>query len=457
MSALVGATLIGVASIFAPLSPPVAAAATTVLVMGGTGHPLSTPPDTIDYVESYTSMARNNYVSPSSTASRSTGIPVGPYNTVAVITPEEDAPTFGTLTLRESIAEGLANLQICISSNSCVYDENIGSASPSPIDTFVIFGYSQSAAIAMLEKAQLASQYAPGEGPDVTFLVIGNSRPNGGLVSRDVGGIINQLLFGRKRSELIADPVLTNTQYATVDVALQYDGFADFPRNPLNLLADLNAYLGILQLHPTYNEHNLSKPGVVDQGQYGDTNYYLISTPVLPLLMPLQKLGPAGHVLADALDPLLRVMVETGYDRTMSPGQPAPFDVSYFPNPIKTTVSLLAAIPTGLDNALDDIVDVRPFGTQRPGPYGIGGPSVDYLNSDPASTADPSAGTAFRDLASHVTPRGVGRLQARSTSPATSARPNRPAASRSTITQKPTGSPTSSKSSRGQGSWKRAT
>ena len=33
---------------------------------------------------------------------------------------------------------------------------------------------------------------------------------------------------------------------------LEYDGFADFPRYPLNFLSDLNAFLGIAELHGTY-------------------------------------------------------------------------------------------------------------------------------------------------------------------------------------------------------------
>src|SRR5262245_7088105 len=100
----------------------VALASTTVLIMGGTGHPLSTPPDTIPYVQRYLDEAINNFVSPASTAMSPTGIPQGPYNGVAVITPEEDWPNYGRLTLRESVSQGLAVLHSCLTSSACDYN-----------------------------------------------------------------------------------------------------------------------------------------------------------------------------------------------------------------------------------------------------------------------------------------------------------------------------------------------
>ena len=81
------------------------------------------------------------------------------------------------------------------------------------------------------------------------------------------------------------------------------------------------------------------------------------------------------------LDPAVRQLVEAGYDRTISPGQPTPANFLYFPNPIALDENLLLTIPTGLDNGLQDIIGVRPFGTERPdvtgqGAYGINGPPV---------------------------------------------------------------------------------
>lgn len=372
----------------------VALASTTVLIMGGTGNPLSSPPDSNSFVQQYVSDAVNNYVSSSSTAPTSTGIPEGPYNGVAVITPAEGAPNYGTLTVVESVNQGLATLHGCLTSSVCKYNKDVGSAAPSPSDTFVVYGYSQSAAIAMLEKARLAAEYAAGEGPDVSFVVVGGARPNGGLVARDTTGLVAYLLLGVQRDELITDPVLTDTQYSTVNAAIQYDGFADFPLNPLNLFAVLNAYMGIILVHGAYGDHSLDDPGVVDQGQHGDTHYYLMPSGILPLLTPLAAIPVVGHALADALDPVLRVVVEAAYDRSTSPGELTPFNIFYAENPNQFVGNVLMAIPTGLDNGFQDLFGVRPLGTERPGAFGVGGSDVSVSELSTAGSPGPSELTA---------------------------------------------------------------
>jgi hypothetical protein len=361
-----------------------AVAATTALIMGGTGDPLSTSKDTLPFVQQYTGMAVNNYIAPSSTLTPAAGIPTGPYNSVAVITPAEWAPQTGTLTLDQSVALGKANLDNCIKATNCVYNTDLGSAAPAAGDKFVVFGYSQSAMIATLEKRSLAAEFPDGGGPDVSFEVIGNgNRPNGGFLARGPEGftIPGGLIFG---GATFNGSTPTDTQYETVDIAGQYDVWADVPLNPLNLIAVANWYSSYV--HYNYKNVSLTDPGIINQGQYGDTTYYMIPTKVLPLLSSVTQVPVIGTALADALDAPLRVLVEAAYDRTISPGQPMPWNPLYMPNPLKLASNLVASIPVGLDNAFEDIVGIRPFGTQRPGPYGVGGPEVTYVNP-PATTA----------------------------------------------------------------------
>jgi hypothetical protein len=45
----------------------------------------------------------------------------------------------------------------------------------------------------------------------------------------------------------------------------EYDGFADFPQYPLNVLADLNAIAGLLYVHPPYSE-GIPQVGLVGLG-----------------------------------------------------------------------------------------------------------------------------------------------------------------------------------------------
>ncbi len=359
-------------------------AATTALIMGGTGHPLSSPPDTVDFVKQYAAMAVVNYIDPAS-ADDSTGIPGPVTNRVAVITPEQFRFDTGwnDMTFDDSVAAGQRNLHNCITGAACDYNGDIGSAAPDPTDSFVVFGYSQSAVVATLEKRALAAQYPDGTGPDVSFLLIANpNRPNGGILERFQGVYIPVLgVTGNG-----ATP--TDTRYQTVDVSQQYDGWSDFPTNPMNMLADLNAGMGILYLHGGYG--SLDMGDAVLQDRYGDTTYYLIPTRTLPVLMPVAQLPVVGPILADTLDPVTRVLVEAGYDRTVSPGTPTRAQFAYFPNPVALGSNLVLAVPTGVDNGVSDVTGTRPFGTQRPGPYGVGGPDVTLSPTTNEQTAAPA-------------------------------------------------------------------
>jgi PE-PPE domain-containing protein len=231
-----------------------------------------------------------------------------------------------------------------------------------------------------MEKIRLKQEYANGDGPDVSFVLTANgNRPNGGILTRGPAGLtipIIGLTFG--------NPTPTDTQYPTVDAVRQYDGWADQPLNPLNPFAEVNSIFGQIYLHPNYDQVDLSQ--AQEQQQFGDTTYYLIPTPILPMLMPLESVPVVGNALADTLDPFFRVLVEAGYDRTISPGTPTTWNVFYTPNPVDLAHNLALAIPTGLDNGIQDTTGDRPLGTERPtNPYGIGGPPV-RLPDQPTST-----------------------------------------------------------------------
>lgn len=374
------------------------AARTSVLIMGGSGDPLTTEQDGIEFVEGYTQKAIDNFVGPASNLPW-TGIP-GPgtdgYNPVAVITPAQFYPD-SPLTFDESVALGLQNLHNCVSntSGSCTYNEDLtDSDAPRTDDVFVVVGFSQSATIATFEKRALAATYAEGAGPEAYFLLLANgNRPNGGFLARGPQGlsIPKGFTFG---GVTFSGPTPTDTQYQTTDFAIQYGFWADQPLNPLNPLAWLNAKMGQEQLHPYYIDQSLDDPGIIDQGQYGDTSYYLAATDLLPLLRPVAQIPVVGEALADMLDAPLRVIVEAAYDRTTSPGEPTSWNIFYLPDPIEFAVNLAIAIPTGLDNAIEDITGVRVFGTERPGPYGVGGPDVTWLNPPEETADEPAADTA---------------------------------------------------------------
>ena len=267
--------------------------------------------------------------------------------------------------LDESVASGVAQLT----------SDLVGAHNPSAQDPVVIFGYSQGATVASIEKSQL-SMLSPEDQATINFVLIGNpNRPNGGLFER-------LAMFGTVPilDATFGQPTPTDTAMSTVDIAFQYDGVVDFPLYPINLLADLNATLGFWYIHGSYLAPNGRNPDELPNGltpdelaaaiadpahqqhtQGSDTTYVLIPTPNLPLLQPLREFGAFTHTeflttpLIDLIQPALQVLIETGYDRSLPYGQAAPFRLIPLVNPITLTVDLVNAIGQGIHDAARDI------------------------------------------------------------------------------------------------------
>jgi len=361
-----------VAAVAGPTIPAPRLAA-SALVMGGTNEVLSIPPKTPDFIADFVARANQSFIAPS-------GLCVGGdpgCALIAVYTPEQMRfiTGFDDLTFDESVAVGRANLDACLRGTACIATSApyIDTTEQQFTDTsYVVQGTSQSSVLATYEKSYLIAHPVQ---RTVSFVMVSNqNRPNGGLLERFVGSYIP--LVGITFNGATPTNSPRTAPLLTVDVAHQYDGWVDFPTNPANLIADANAVLGALFLH--------SQPLTIGgrsqlQGHYQDSTYYLDSSPVLPLLIPLAAIPFVGSPLAAALDPPLRVLVEAGYDRTINPGQPTPAQWLYAPNPFDVAVNFVHAIPTGWDDAIADITNDpanRPFHTQPQGVYGVGGPPV---------------------------------------------------------------------------------
>jgi hypothetical protein len=77
----------------------------------------------------------------------------------------------------------------------------------------------------------------------------------------------------------------------------QYDGVADFPQYPLNVVSDLNAVAGF-----RWGQHDYSNPymrtyiKLPPSADYtGNTAYYKSLDPTLPLLVPVRQYIPAPY------------------------------------------------------------------------------------------------------------------------------------------------------------------
>jgi hypothetical protein len=357
----------------------------TALIMGGSDHPLSTPPDTGSYVSEYLSNAVGGYINTAAALPTGTGenaIPsVGEHDArYAVVYPADFFPVFGTQTLDTSVSIGRASLNGCLRGTpACNYNKTIPKPQPAPdpTDEFVIFGYSQSAIVASLVKRDLLQK--PEQVPtNASFFLLANPmRPNGGILARGPQGLTIPILGVTFSGATPTNSCDLGNCMPTVDVAAQYDGMGgDAPASLTNVLAILNAAAGY------YYEHGNLQYGKFDgalyQGSYGDTDYYLLPAQRLPILKPFQSFIPSP--ILTALDAPLRVLIEGAYARDVNPGIATKVGLLPFRDPIQTAINLLKAIPTGIDDALAEAAgnpSFRPLGTAPvTSPFGVGGPQL---------------------------------------------------------------------------------
>lgn len=227
----------------------------------------------------------------------------------ALNSPEQLYPLTGVRSLyfNASVSQGLTIL------DNAVYDQihNAG-------QSVTVFGVSQSAVMSSLYMRNLAAGLTnfgatPPLASQLNFVLSGNEmNPNGGLLSRFPGlsmPTIGLDFYGSTPSDTI---------YPVRNYTLEYDGFSDFPRYPLNIISDLNAIAGIIYVHPTYLSLSQAAidnalPLTTSAGYSGNTSYYMIPTEHLPLLQPLRAIPGIGNPLANLLEPNMRVLVNLGY------------------------------------------------------------------------------------------------------------------------------------------------
>lgn len=352
--AVLGAVVLALAS---TLTSATTLAATTALIMGGTGRP--NPDDFPGYITS----VGNYYINPNTVC-----LSAPPCALQGVYTPETAWPVYGgltALTWKDSIRQGV-NL----------YDAAVQTqlAGLGPDDHLVLFGYSQSGTIMAFEKSRLAGLDTATK-DKIQIVVIGDaSRPNGGIDSRayPISVPIVDFPFG--------PPMATDTGIQTTDIAFKWDIIADAPLYITNPLAMVNALLGFWYVHGTYPNPNAanpnSTPGGYSQAQWqdmmdhpenypeliniqdptagSDTRYLTVTPTVLPLVQPLHDLGLTA--LADLIEPALRVIIEeTGYDRSIPYGTPTSFRLIPIFNPVILVQDLAAAVPQGVSKFVADL------------------------------------------------------------------------------------------------------
>lgn len=311
--------------------------------------------------------------------------------------------------LSSSVGQGMAILESTIAA-----DQAAGDAS-------TVFGYSQSSTIASYVMEQLDPSGTPQTGAlDPQFLLVADpSNPNGGALERFAG-------FETTSGQTVSDPlslpslgfVFDNAtpadDYVTSIYSLEYDGFTDFPRYPIDFLSDLNAFLGIATLHglylngyepgnggPTAEEiaNATLLPGSADYGAGNPdslTDYYMIDeTAPLVALLPTR--------LQELLGPDLTYLINLGYgDGTLgysdTPANLAtPFGL--FPDVNLSTV--LSTLETDTEQGFQNLMSATdPYSSATVDTAASGQSFTELLSALETDAANPAA--TFTDLVNAI-------------------------------------------------------
>jgi hypothetical protein len=289
---------------------------------------------------------------------------------VVLDTPEDFFPLTGTnsLTFDQSVSQGLTILNDAIASNL---------AAGTPVG---VFGVSQSADISSLEMEKLDPAGAPSSLPAFFVLLGDEMNPNGGLLERFVGADLASLgltFYGATPGD----------DFPTVIYTHEYDGFADFPRYPIDFLSDLNAAFGIAYDH-SYTAAMIPTAFTLPTSGATETTYYMIPTADLPLLEPLRAIPVIGNPIADLLQPDLTYLVNLGYGdplygySTSAANVPTPFGL--FPS-LSAFEQLPALLVKGAEQGIQNFIgDFTGTGTNP----------VNLSLGSLTSLLDPSSGTA---------------------------------------------------------------
>jgi PE-PPE domain len=404
----------GVLGLSAMLNPAVAYAddSDIGLAIGGSGLPIPGP----EYVEAANKLFLDNGPGgvpnyPDLTFFQAT--PTNPFGN-GLFTPEGLYPLTGvhTLLFNFPTADGFPALSSSVGQGMAILESTIA-ANAGAGDTSTVFGYSQSSTIASYVMQQLDPNSNPEPDSGLNFLLIGDpSAPNGGLLERFAGfqtladqGTANStsLPLSLPSIGINFDSTTPADDYVTSIYSLEYDGYADFPQYPINFLSDLNAFLGIEDVHGTYLNDALGGsgptaeqianaillPGSAADGADSLTNYYMIPTETPPLVALLPQ------PLQDLLGPDLTVLINLGYGSLTQGWSTGPADVAtpfgLWPTDISAS-DLLTALEqgaqTGWSNFVSDLADPSSSSLD---PASSGQSFTDLLSALSADAANPAA------------------------------------------------------------------
>ena len=241
--------------------------------------------------------------------------------------PGELTPFNGTLTLGQSVAVGLENMDAAIRST------------PGPK---IVVGASGTTLVVNQQMRRLATDPDAPPANELSFVVLGDADRG---AFKGLGGITLPIFE-------YTVPEIPETKYDVLVVAGEYDGIGDWPDRWWNPLAVVNALAGTGLLQQIITESivddfQLEAFGSVHKdaifadlstvparnitttvnGAGGVTTTYLVPAPDLPMLRPLKNLGVQQDVI-DNLERVLRPIIDSAYVRNdpvgTGPARPRP-------------------------------------------------------------------------------------------------------------------------------------
>jgi diacyltrehalose acyltransferase len=197
-------------------------------------------------------------------------------------------------------------------SNSALRDgvEQTMNAMPDGADV-VIIGESMGSMVAWRVAAELAK-----DPPEGTVRVVLIAPPEVGIAEYFKEGTYIPILNYRVTR-------IVPSGFDTTIVVGEYDGYADPPDRPWNLISSANALLGTQFVHgpPSFTADVTGLPHQIDTN---GVKSYLIPTEHLPLTQVFRDVG-VPDALVDKADEVLRPIVDAGYVRNDKPGDTRPY------------------------------------------------------------------------------------------------------------------------------------
>jgi hypothetical protein len=177
----------------------------------------------------------------------------------------------------------------------------------------VVWGISQGALVLDVTQQRLLNDPSAPPASALTFVRVADpAQASTGMLNFAPDLALSKLLYFSMRT------APTESQYNTIAIINEYDGFADFP-DKWGPLAVLNASVGLFYRHGQTAFVDLS--GVPDKNVTttvnslgATTTTYLVPASFLPITQPLRGLGVNSR-LVDAIDKILKPRIDEAYRR----------------------------------------------------------------------------------------------------------------------------------------------